>query len=648
LNLGLGIDTGGTFTDAAILDLDTKKVLVKGKSSTTYHDLSIGIMGAIDNALAQQVIDINDIKVVGLSTTLATNSILEGRGGEVGLIGIGWKPDKDWEFPTKMARYIKGGYDSMGGLVEPLDEAEAESVIDEICPHVDAVVVSGKFSVANSVQESTVTRMIRQKYKIPVVMASHMSSELGIYERTVTAALNARLLPVIQEFLTSVEKALNDRRIDASVYVFKGDGGLMSLDVAKVMPVETILSGPAASLMGGMALAGVDSCVVVDVGGTSTDIAYVDEGFPRLNEEGAMVGNWRTKVHAIDIWTAALGGDSVLRNDDKGELTLGPDRVLPVSVAAKMYPTLKERMEKYNTVTFFVTSRPPAANFSAKDHSVYNFVKNNAPCSMYDALKGIDDVVFVRDQLMSLKSRGFILEVGLSPTDAMALKGLHPDADREAAELGFKIFGDRISELPMELADKVFELAVTRIGEELIRKGISDTGAKLNGDQAFVSLSRGAAGDGTLKDFDIKARPKYPIVGVGAPAHVLVKPLRDRMDGKVVITDNHDVGNAVGAVLSQITESVLVQVYPKDLKYIVIGPGASPMQYSTVESARSAAVSYAEYNVTEKMKRHDAVDVRVRTKVEESKFCDGYGQEMKFINWINVRAVATGKPRLKD
>lgn len=138
MNLGLGIDTGGTFTDAAILDLDTKKVLVKAKSPTTYHDLAVGITGAIDNALAQQAVDVKDIKMVGLSTTLATNSILEGRGGDVGLIGIGWKPDKDWEFPAKIARYIKGGYDSMGALAEQMDQAEAERVIDEICPQVDA------------------------------------------------------------------------------------------------------------------------------------------------------------------------------------------------------------------------------------------------------------------------------------------------------------------------------------------------------------------------------------------------------------------------------------------------------------------------------------------------------------------------------
>lgn len=648
MNLGLGIDTGGTYTDAAILDLDTKKVLVKAKSPTTYHDLSIGIMGAIDNALAVQAVDVRDIRMVGLSTTLATNAILEGRGGEVGLIGIGWKPDADWKFPAKLVRFVKGGYDSMGGCSVPLDEEEVQKVIEEICPQVDSVVVSGKFSVANPIQETTVRRMINQAYDVPVVQGSHMTAELGIYERTVTAVLNARLLPVIRDFLRSVEKALAERSIDAAVYVFKGDGGLMSLEVAKDMPVETILSGPAASLMGGKVLAGVESCVVVDVGGTSTDIAYLDEGFPRLNQEGAMVGNWRTRVHAIDIWTAGLGGDSLVRNDDEGKLAIGPERVLPVSVAARQYPALKERMIAADTVSFYVTSRPPAANFSAKDRSVYGFVKEHAPCTRYEAINGVDDVVFVDDQLKSLKARGFLLQVGLSPTDAMAVKGLFDGGDKEAAELGFKIFGARIAEEPAELAEKVFQLAITRIGEELVRKGVADAGAALPEERGFVELSRAAAGHGNLRDFDVRAKPKYPVVGIGAPAHVLVKPLEERLGGEVLIPSNYDVGNAVGAVLSQISESILVQIYPKEFKYVVFCPGSSPMEYSALDSAKSSAKSYAEYNVRERMKKHNAIDVKVKFDVEESKFCDGYGQEMKFVNWVNVRATATGRPKLRN
>lgn len=647
MKLGLGVDTGGTFTDAAIVDLDTKKVLVKAKSPTTYQDLSIGIMGAIDKALESSKVAPSEIKMVGLSTTLATNSILQGRGGEVGLIGIGWTPDADWKFPCKITRFIKGGYDSMGKYSEALDEDELQRVIDEVCPQVDAVVVSGKFSVANPIQESTAKGLISKKYDVPVVLGNHMTMELGIYERTVTAVLNAKLLPIIRDFLRSVETSLGSRGIDASVYVFKGDGGLMSLEVAKDRPVETILSGPAASLMGGRALADVDSCVVVDIGGTSTDIAYLDEGFPRLNKEGAMVGNWRTRVQAIDIWTAGLGGDSIVRSDEKGRLTVGPERVLPLSVAANRYPSLVERMRAAQLITFFVPNRPPAANFSQKDKSVYEFVQKNAPCTLYEAINRIDDVVFVEDQLNSLKARGFILQVGLTPTDVMCFNGVYEAGVKDAAELGLQILGARIAEDASGLADKIMHLTVTRIGEEIVKKGIADTGAVVPDEEAFDSLVRASIGTGNLRDLDVRARPIVPIVGIGAPAHVFIKPLEERMGGQVIIPKNHDVGNAVGAVLSQISEAVTVQIIPKEFKYIVFAPGSSPMEYSAIDSAKAAARSYAEYNVKERIKQHNVIDVKVRVDLDESKFCDGYGQEMKFVNWVNVRAVATGKPRLK-
>jgi N-methylhydantoinase A/oxoprolinase/acetone carboxylase beta subunit len=119
------------------------------------------------------------------------------------------------------------------------------------------------------------------------------------------------------------------------------------------------------------------------------------------------------------------------------------------------------------------------------------------------------------------------------------------------------------------------------------------------------------------------------------------------MDAQVVIPHDFEVGNAVGAVLSQVTEAVTVKVYPKDFKFIVFGPGASPMEYSNYDSAMGAARSYAEYYVKERMKTTGAVDIKVKIDVDEHRFCDGYGQEMKFTNWVDITATGTGKPKLK-
>ncbi len=647
MNIGLGVDTGGTFTDAAIVDLDTKKVLVKAKAPTTYHDLSIGILGAIDNAVIKNGIDPASIKLVGLSTTLATNSILQGRGGEVGLIGIGWTPQPDWAFDCKISRFIKGGYDSMGKRLEPLDEEGLKKAIDEIGQEVDAVVISGMFSVANPIQESTAKALVQSMHHIPVVMGHDMSAELGIYERTVTAVLNAKLLPIINDFLDSMERSLLSRGIDASIYVFKGDGGLMSLAVAKERPVDTVLSGPAASLMGGRTLADLESCVVVDLGGTSTDIAYLTDGFPRINKAGAMVGKWRTRVRAIDIWTCGLGGDSSLGMDDLGDLSIGPDRVVPMATSAQVYPVLREKMLSANTVTFFMPLRVASAALSSKEKRVLEFVWQQAPCTLFEAINGIDDVVFVEDQLISLKKRGYILQSGLTPTDIMHVKGIYEAGDKEASIVALNVFAGKYGAEPEKLAEMVMELMVTRIGEEIVKKAVVDKGVDLPGSKGFDLLLRASIGTGTLNDLGIRVRPKVPIVGIGAPAHVFVKPLESRMDCQVVVPENFDVGNAVGAVLSQVSETVSVQVYPKDCKFIVFGPGGSPMEYTYYDSAMSAAKSYAEYYVKEKMKVTGAVDVKVKLDVDEHRFCDGYGQEMKFTNWVDITATATGKPKLK-
>lgn len=645
--LGLGVDTGGTFTDAAIVDLETKKVMAKAKAPTTYHDLSIGIVGAVEAAVQGNGIDPADIKLVGLSTTLATNSILQGRGGDVGLIGIGWKPQVDWTFEAKRTAFVRGGYDSMGKRIEALDEEGLEAAVDDICKEVDAVVISGMFSVANPIQEASAKGLVQSKYNLPVVMGHDMTAELGIYERTVTAVLNAKLLPIINDFLSSMERSLLSRGIDASIYVFKGDGGLMSLPVARERPVDTVLSGPAASLMGGRAISDLDSCLVVDLGGTSTDIAYLEDGFPRLNMEGSMVGKWRTRVRAIDIWTAGLGGDSSVTMDDKGNLKIGPDRVVPLAVAAKDRPELKERMTSANTITFFLPVRKESATLSDKEKRVLKFVWERGNCTLYEAINGIDDVVFVEDQLISLRRRGYIMQTGLTPTDIMHVKGIYRAGDTEASGIALGVFAGKFGDEPASLAEKIMDLMVTRIGEEVVKKALVDQGGDLPASTGFDLLLRSSTGSKVLKDLDVRARPNVPIVGVGAPAEVFIKPLESRLGCPVVVPANHDVGNAVGAVLSQVTETATVRIFPKDFKYIVFGPGSSPMEYSNYDSALAAGRSYAEYFVKERIKRTGAVDVKVKLDVDEHRFCDGYGQEMKFTNWVDLTAIATGKPKIK-
>jgi N-methylhydantoinase A/oxoprolinase/acetone carboxylase beta subunit len=645
--LGLGIDNGGTFTDAVIVELDTKRIISKAKSPTTYDDLSIGILSAVDGVLAGCSIDRSDIKLIGISTTLATNSILQGKGGHVGLIGIGWKPDAEWDLACNKARFIKGGCNSIGHVDVSVDEKELDEAIEDVGTDVDAVVVSGMFSVCNGYQEINVRDAVRKKKNVPVIMGQSFTSELGILERTVTAVLNAKLLPIINDFFDGIEKSMKARDINGKIYVFKGDGGLMSIATARERPVEMILSGPAASLMGGKILSGLDNCWVVDMGGTSTDIACLDDGFPRLNMEGAMVGNWRTRVKGIDIWTSGLGGDSIIRLDKDYGLVVGPEKVMPLAVASKRYPNFKDKIQSSKDLEQYTAVRNGTARLTPKERLVYDFIVANAPCTWSDMITGLDTKAVVTSSFLDgMRLRGLLMRTGLTPTDALHFLGIFVNGDVEASEIGMKMFGDRMGEDADVLARSIMKLMVTRVGEELVKKGLTDSGVKVDEDAAFKALLRGTTGHDRFGGFGMRMMPEKAIVGIGAPAKEFILPLQERIDGRVVVPENHEVGNAMGAVCSEVSELFTAQVYVRDDKYLVFSPMSSPSQYSQLGEAISAARALTSSTVRDRIERADVVDVRIKVDVIERKFADGYGREMKFVNWVDVRAMALAKPNL--
>ena len=642
----MGIDTGGTFTDAAVVDLDTKRVIAKAKSPTTYHDLSIGIASAVERVVHGGGFQAKDIALVGLSTTLATNSILTGKGGEVGLIGLGWKPGEGWILGCKKARFVKGEFDSLGRMVEALDEEELSGAITEVAKDVDAVVISGMFSIANPWHEERAAELVRKMTALPVVTGHMLSGELGIRERTVTAILNAKLLPVIEDFLTAVRTALASMSIEARILVFKGDGGLMSLETAMERPVETILSGPAASLMGGKALAGLEDCIVVDVGGTSTDIAYLEGGFPRLDMEGAVVGEWRTRVKAIDMWTCGLGGDSLISFAEDGDLLIGPQRVVPLATAGAMKEDFKQRLIAAQNTTFYVVGKSDLTNLKASERKVYEFIADNGPSSLYEAMDGVPEVVLVNDTIQSLLKRGNLQRTGLTPTDIMHVQGEYLNGDVEASRIGLEILAQRYDDEPDRLAERIMTRAVTRIGEEIIKKAMADEVGPIPSSRQVEAVLHAAAGEKMFSKVKMRASLDRPIVGIGAPASILIGPLATRMDAEVIIPPDHDVGNAVGAVCSEITESVSIEISPAGDKFMVFWQFSAPMQFSHLEEAVSSARTQAERHVLERLAIARATDVKVKVERVDMRFSDGYGKEMRFVNAIYIRATGAGKPSL--
>ncbi len=344
----LGIDTGGTYTDAVLYDEDTKSITASAKSLTTHHDLAVGIRAAATAVLAS--LDGAEIVLVGLSTTLATNALTEGRGGRVGLISIGFDQSTLQRGGILAALdggpslTTVGGHKADGSELTPLLLDEIISFVAANDDSVDAYAVTSEFSVRNPSHELAARDAIHAVTSRPVSVSHELSPRLGGPQRAVTTILNARLLALVDELLAAVRSSLSDLDVDAPLVIVRGDGSVLSDTATTHAPIETILSGPAASVIGAAHLVDVTTALVADIGGTTTDVAVMREGRPRLNPAGATVGGHQTMVEAVDVTTIGLGGDSsiapISKGPRRGDLFAGPHRVVPVSLLALDHPDL--------------------------------------------------------------------------------------------------------------------------------------------------------------------------------------------------------------------------------------------------------------------------------------------------------------------
>ncbi len=298
----IGLDTGGTYTDAVALD-GQRRVVASAKALTTHWDLSIGLGEALRAVLgklppgAQR----EHIALVSVSTTLATNAVVENRFSEICTILIGFDEKMVERSGLKRAAggvivRVRGGHDPTGEESEPLDESAVDAAVREFGSRVEAFAVASMFSVRNPAHERRARERIRSGSDKPVTCSHELSSQLDAPKRALTAALNARLTPQIAHLLDALRRVLERESISAPVMIVKGDGTLMKAEVALEYPVETVLSGPAASVVGAGFLSGLENFAVADMGGTTTDVAIVAGGRPVVRAEGAVIGGWRTMV----------------------------------------------------------------------------------------------------------------------------------------------------------------------------------------------------------------------------------------------------------------------------------------------------------------------------------------------------------------
>jgi N-methylhydantoinase A/oxoprolinase/acetone carboxylase beta subunit len=257
MTVALGIDTGGTYTDAALVDYDTGRVLCAAKALTTRRDLSLGIGAAIDTAFQQSgAPSPAEVSLVALSTTLATNAIVEGQGSPVCLVLIGYDRELirqcgfESDLVTADVVYVGGGHDIRGDEAAPLDVTALRQAVLDVAGRVEAFAVSGYFGVRNPAHEERAKALIESMTGLPVTCGHELTARLNSVRRATTVALNARLVPLLRELIDTLRHTLAGRGIAAPLMVVKGDGSLVRAEWAMQRPIETILSGPAARVGG--------------------------------------------------------------------------------------------------------------------------------------------------------------------------------------------------------------------------------------------------------------------------------------------------------------------------------------------------------------------------------------------------------------
>jgi N-methylhydantoinase A/oxoprolinase/acetone carboxylase beta subunit len=334
----LGIDVGGTNTDAVLMDASLN-VIAEIKQPTT-DDIYDGILKAIETILEISKVDPEKIHLAMLGTTQCTNAIVERKHLEpIGLLRIGAPstlgvpPLVDWEDDiAKIAvasTVIGGGSEYDGKELAPFDEAAAAAFFESLKGKVGSVAISCVFSSVRADHE----RLAADLCKKIMGDATHVSisseiGSMGLIERENATVLNASLFKVAKRFTDGFSKSLHEHGITAAkVYISQNDGTLMTMEQARKYPILTIACGPTNSIRGASYLENMKDAIVIDVGGTTTDIGVIQGGFPRESGVAVTIGGVRTNFRMPDVLSIGLGGGSIVRVSDNGDITIGPDSV---------------------------------------------------------------------------------------------------------------------------------------------------------------------------------------------------------------------------------------------------------------------------------------------------------------------------------
>ncbi len=590
MRVGLGIDTGGTYTDSVLFDLDNNIVLSSAKALTTKNNLEIGILESLDMLDNSHF---KDVSLVNLSTTLATNASVENRGarGKILFIGIDSRTiamvghkygftsgDEIYYADTISDIYgeITGEIDFNGLLCEMegfLADAEGLAIVEVYASKNGAVI------------EKKAREVFSAKYDFPIICGYELFSDLNVVQRGASALLNIRLIPIINDFMENIKSSLKKRCIDAPINVVRSDCSLMSIEFSKVRPVETILCGPASSVSGAMAICNEENSIIVDMGGTTTDIAIVKNSLVKKVTDGISIGKWRTFVKGVYINTIGLGGDSRIIADE-GELVVTEKRVVPICVACNTYQGMVEKLQALASRRR--TSAKPLQEFfirikDIENSNSYSTYEKKVCEIIGDKAVGFEElcetlgISIFSLKLNRLEREGVILRCGLTPTDVMTVLGDFNKYDKTGSVYAIKHLMTNLAldfdepfaienfckRVYVEIQRKMY----VNIAKVLLEDRYKTVGKNGMGEQVEEILNQsfnGFSSEDKTKNpneffnFDLKTNMK--IIGIGAPTKIFIEGVAKALATTAFISEHSGVANAIGAITTNYNMSTMVEI----------------------------------------------------------------------------------------
>ena len=581
--IGLGIDTGGTCTDAVLWDLEKREILASAKALTTKEDLKVGI----EAALSQLPEDLTRQCVrAAISTTLATNACVEGKGGRGKLILIG--ADEGAFRDTRASYGIEDPSDVLLVPCRLVPETERCTPPDwdafrrqlgAFLSSCDCVSIVQLYSAELlGCFEKEAAKIVKEFRDIPVICGHTLFPDRNIFRRGAGALLNARLIPVLHEFLIAIREVLTRRGMDIPVTIVRSDGSQMSEAFAGERPVETLLSGPAASVIGAVELARSENALIVDMGGTTTDVSIVKEEEPEMTDKGVCIGHWKTFVKGLYVETFGLGGDTAIHYELSHGIRLEDYRVIPLCMLASRYPYVTEQLRELDESErihghflheFLTLVRQPREEngYSERELALCRALENG-PLSLMNAAKAAGAEIYNLNT-QHLEADGVVLRAGLTPTDIMHIRGDYRAFDGAASEYAASYVrkGSGISSVK-KLCDSVYDAVTRRLYKNLLGILLKSQIPAFAGETPGEELSKyldvcyemAKSGEMNTAFFAPSFAVRADLIGVGAPAHVFLPRAAKLLQMRCIIPESAHVANAVGAIAGKITARVQIEV----------------------------------------------------------------------------------------